>query len=556
MAVGRAPELDAIGVPSGPPPELEPRPPDRIEAAEDRKPAAQGASLGEASRAPRRAFGIRDAAAVVVVALAAFAVYDSTRNVVVVDHFSVPESFEKSGLTGAVLANQLIDYLNRLRPDLNAEPPPNALYAHLPSTVLDALYRVPATTSPSLQPPDLEIPTTGLSLRALSRYISSVLGRDKFRISGELVALDDRLRLIVRVGDMAETFEESAKPPLQGIDRLLSRASRHVYRTLQPLVWLSWECQDTQRSCEVELRENRKRWREDQLILAHFVAGLIRTLQYRYEEAAAQFHIVMTAPAPTTANQQYLKEVRAHACVDRAIALKAQGHLQEALKAFDHATCQQHVNADSYRADTLLSLRRIDEAIAKAEGAVTATETALKGTPASTYLKYSAAYANYILGRALVERRRHDAAIVRFRRAAEHNEQYHWTFFWWARALQAQGKPEEAEKMLRKVGNLTESDSIPVRYLLATLLSERNRPEDAIRELTETVRINPAYPDPYYDLCVLYRRTGSHAQAFAHCHAYVAMARATPSPEAETKSRMQHCSEIIRELAAAQESRS
>lgn len=511
--------------------------------------AARRTTLDKALGRWRRRLGLVNIAAGAVIVLLGLNVYDSLRGVIVVERFSVPEAFDKSGLNGTVLANQLIDHINRLRPSLNYEPPSNASYASVPTNVVSALFRVPAAISSSLQPPDLEIPQTGISLRALSRYLASWLGRDNFRISGELLSMDDRLRLVLRVGDQMESFEEPATHQLKAIDDLLTRSSRHVYKILQPLVWLSWECQDSARPCEDELTQNRQRWADDQLILGHFVAGLIRTIQLQHQHAEMHFQAVITTPAAPTASalHQHLTEVRAHACTARALALRAQGRVAEALKAFEDPICQQHVNAGSYWADMLLPLKRTDEAVEKAESAVRGTTKALRTAPTSPYFKHSACYANYVLGRARFEQRRYDLAVRSFAQAAEHDANYQGTFFWWAKTLHAQGKPADAERVLRRSGDLVHTD-IAVRYLLAVLLAENGRPEEAIRELHETLKLNRGYADPYYELCVLYQRTGSPTHAAAHCYAYLGFAKAATEPSDDLRAKAERAVAIIRAL--------
>jgi tetratricopeptide (TPR) repeat protein len=509
-----------------------------------------------AYRTLRRVSRPLNLASLAVLAFVGMTLYDALRTVIVVDPFTVPESFEKSGLTGVVLGNQLIDEINGLRPRMNPEAPHEDLYASLSSTVLDTLYRVPATLSPSLQPPDLEIPKTGLSLKTLSRYIASVVGTDRFRISGELVSVGDRLRLTVRVGsNRAEVFQEDAQDTLKAVDKLMGLAAKRVYRILQPLVWLSWECQQGRRGCESELARG-EGWPADQLMLGHLVAGLIRAVQYRFAEAEAEFQAVMVSDLPSQfRDDKRLAEIRIIACVNKAIALKLQRRLDEALVTFAQPMCKQHVDNFSHWAETLLELNRLDDAVATAAIGVRVAEEGVERTPRSPSSKYSAAYANCISGRALFENGRYEEAIVRLRRAEQHDPQYPWTFFWWARALQAQGKRQAAELMLGKVARLGVSDVGQVSYLLATLHVEDNRVTEAIDELQQTIKLNPGYAEPYEQLCVLYAQTKAKRQAVAYCSAYIGLSHAIPNPGRDVITRIAKAEETIRVVSLLPEVR-
>jgi len=493
-------------------------------------------------------------ASLAVLIFVGMTLHDALRTVIVVDPLTVPESFEKSGLTGNVLSNQLIDQIDRLRPTINPEAPREDLYANISLTMLEALYRVPATLSPALQPPDLEIPKTGLSLKTLSRYVASLAGTDRFRISGALVLIGDRHRLSIRVGNSpAEVFHEDSKDTLKAIDRLMERAAKRIYRILQPLVWLSWQCHDGRRACESELATNQG-WPADQLLLGHFVAGVIRAVQYRFPEAEEQFQAVLVSEAHGQfRDPARLSEIRAIACVNAAIALKLQRRFDAALKTFERPICREHVDNFSHWAETLLELDRLDEAVVTAETGAQLAEKQVQRSKQSPYSKYSAAYANSILGRALFEKHRYDDALVKLRRAEQFNPAYPWTFFWWARVLQAQGKRQEAEQMLANVAKLAGSDVGQVKYLVATLHAEDNRVAEAIEELLELVRVSPGFAEPYGQLCLLYSQTRANRDAVAHCYAYLGLARAIPNPSNEVGALMAKAAKAIGMLSHSRE---
>ena len=126
--------------------------------------------------------------------------------------FSVPPDFSARGLTGQVLAGQLLDHLS----DLQAR------------TVTGR----PASTYANDWGADIkvEIPETGVSIGELNRYLREWLGSET-KISGEVVRTPSGIAVTARAGEApGQRFEG----PEGDIDRLVVQAATAVYEQTQP----------------------------------------------------------------------------------------------------------------------------------------------------------------------------------------------------------------------------------------------------------------------------------------------------------------------------------
>jgi hypothetical protein len=129
-----------------------------------------------------------------------------------IEAFSVPPDLTQRGLTGQVVASQLLDKL-----------------ASLQAKTVTAR---PASTYANDWGGDIkvEIPETGVSIGELSRYLRQWLGSET-RITGEVVRTTAGLAVTARAGANAgETFQG----PDADLDRLIGLAAESVYRQTQP----------------------------------------------------------------------------------------------------------------------------------------------------------------------------------------------------------------------------------------------------------------------------------------------------------------------------------
>jgi tetratricopeptide (TPR) repeat protein len=126
--------------------------------------------------------------------------------------FSVPPDFAQKGLTGQVMASQLLDRLS----DLQAQ----------------TVTARPASTYANDWGGDIkvEIPETGVSIGELRRYLREWLGHET-RISGEVVRTSAGLAVTARAGQASGKRFEGNEADL---DKLVGQAAEAVYAETQP----------------------------------------------------------------------------------------------------------------------------------------------------------------------------------------------------------------------------------------------------------------------------------------------------------------------------------
>jgi tetratricopeptide (TPR) repeat protein len=60
-----------------------------------------------------------------------------------------------------------------------------------------------------------------------------------------------------------------------------------------------------------------------------------------------------------------------------------------------------------------------------------------------------------------------------------------------------------------------------VQFNLANLLEERGRLDQARDHYVEAIRLDSAYPDPHFNLALVYERLGKHGKACEQWRAYL-----------------------------------
>jgi hypothetical protein len=128
----------------------------------------------------------------------------------VIEPFAVPQDLAQRGLTGQVMAAQLLDKL----------------------TVMTASESSRATQSYANNWGDnikVEIPETGISVQELYSFLRQWLGHD-INISGEVYHTESGIAVTARAGDKGATFT-GAQTDLDG---LVQKAAEHVFETTQP----------------------------------------------------------------------------------------------------------------------------------------------------------------------------------------------------------------------------------------------------------------------------------------------------------------------------------
>ena len=158
---------------------------------------------------------MRLATAVVGIAVAsgfAMMVWDATHSKgLIIEPFAVPPEMAGRGLTGQVLATQMLDRLA----SMSARESSRAVQSYANNWGNNI---------------KVEIPETGVSIGELRRFLTEWLGHD-IRISGEVYRTTSGIAITARVGSEAGATFEGAETDL---NTLVQKSAEHVYETTQP----------------------------------------------------------------------------------------------------------------------------------------------------------------------------------------------------------------------------------------------------------------------------------------------------------------------------------
>ncbi|HWU56563.1 MAG TPA: hypothetical protein VN175_13730, partial [Rhizomicrobium sp.] len=143
----------------------------------------------------------------------AFLVWNAARsNELIIDAFSVPPDLAQKGVSGEVLAGEVVDRLVEIQEGITT-------------------FRAPQTYANTFgESVKLEIPDTGISLAELDRFLREKLGNNT-HISGALVRTAAGLKLTARIGGVGSDSVEGAESDL---DMLVQRAADAIYNRTQP----------------------------------------------------------------------------------------------------------------------------------------------------------------------------------------------------------------------------------------------------------------------------------------------------------------------------------
>jgi tetratricopeptide (TPR) repeat protein len=129
----------------------------------------------------------------------------------VVEAFSVPPDMAKDGLTGEVVATRFLDKLQAMQTATASDRPADSYQYNWGSDI------------------KVEIPETGLDLRAVSKFFRDRFGHTN-RITGEVTHTPTGIAVTARFGNVPATFTG----PANDFDELAGKAAEAVYRTSQP----------------------------------------------------------------------------------------------------------------------------------------------------------------------------------------------------------------------------------------------------------------------------------------------------------------------------------
>ena len=143
---------------------------------------------------------------------------------VVMDAFAVPPDLAARGLTGQVVASEILDKIGAMQTE---------------STSIQGAASLRRDSGDSIR---IVIPSTGISIGELDQFLRSWLGHET-HVNGEIVRSANGMRLTVRTGSEPGATAETSE---NNFDKALVTVAEHIYAQVQPL-----------RYCDYLLRERR-----------------------------------------------------------------------------------------------------------------------------------------------------------------------------------------------------------------------------------------------------------------------------------------------------------
>ncbi len=143
---------------------------------------------------------------------------------------SVPNRLTEAGMTPEVVARRLMDDVIAVQARVRGEP----------------MRRAGAELSGSQ--PDFSVPFTGLSLSAVASVLRDMMGMPETRVSGEITAEGEALRLRLRVSGFGVIFDDAG----ESADGLLRRAAPLVWRSVSPMLYAWWLTENAASEAEVQ----------------------------------------------------------------------------------------------------------------------------------------------------------------------------------------------------------------------------------------------------------------------------------------------------------------
>ncbi len=167
-----------------------------------------------------------------------FISHELSKNVILIEHFEVPEELEKQGYTSRVIINKLIDKINLIGTTIaERDWKKDGTYG------IDEVKEVIAAWSE--QQIELEIPGGGISLNSIIQYIrKSFIKKRTHTVFGEATTekKNNLIYMTIRVnGNHAKNIdsnelEDLEKITLEDLEKMLQKAAENIYRSVEPFI--------------------------------------------------------------------------------------------------------------------------------------------------------------------------------------------------------------------------------------------------------------------------------------------------------------------------------
>ena len=278
------------------------------------------------------------------------------------------QDLESLGYSGRAVAHKLIDQINFIR--LRA-------ITSVASRAFSGVWENAEI--------ETEIPGVGVSIASLFRQIKKVVGLEPTRITGAVVRDEEQIHVTVRIsGETSETINGE----LNSLDKILLKASEHVYRVIQPYILAAYQYQfDKQASLDtVKLIISKEPATDDPP--AFILWGLILADQGDHEGAITKYKEAIE-----------LDPTYALSYNNWGVALANQGDYEGAIAKYEKAIQLDPTNALPYSNWGLNLAHQTDNEgaiITKYEKAITKYKRAIELDPtnALSYINWGAALAN------------------------------------------------------------------------------------------------------------------------------------------------------------------
>jgi tetratricopeptide (TPR) repeat protein len=434
---------------------------------------------------------VRAAVAIFAVPFVIYVYREVTRDVLIIDPFTVPKSFEELGLTPEVMANRIGDHLREIEATTKTRMKKDAL---------TSMQDQGAT-------PDVEIPGTKLGMKSIIEITQSLFGIYPRHVSGDITLAtsppavasspsgENRVQVTIYV-----TMGRDRSQPVRAIeddgnaDSVAHRTAEMVLGQVNPYVFAAY-LRDQKRYDEAietiqGLFQNLSldtRYRENAINLW----GNLLADQNRYPEAIAKYEEAIE-----------LNPKDAYPYNGWGTALNAQSKYDEAIVKFKKAVSFDPKFVDCYNnwGNALNAEGKNDQAIVKFHQAIDLDP------------KYGIAYNGW--GNALSAERRYDEAIVEYKKATDIDPRYTIAYLNWGVALNAQRRYDEAIVEYKRAVDLDP------KYARAHLnwgitLGDEKRYDDAIIEYKKVVDLDPKYAVAHVDWGVALNAQRRYDEAIA-----------------------------------------
>jgi tetratricopeptide (TPR) repeat protein len=434
----------------------------------------------------------RLAIAIFVLPILLYVYREVTRDVLIIDPFTVPKNFEAAGLTSEVMANRIGDALRQIE-EAVAE---TRMKKDNPTSLRDE-----GST------PDVEIPGTKLGLKAVIDITRTFFGIYPEHISGDIVVPVNApanadlppakqqatvtiyvtqgrnrsapVRVIVAADDVEKLMQRTAETVLGRVNPYLLASYREDHQEYAEAIGI------VERMVQDPSVDRRHRGAALQLW------GIVLYDQEKYDEAIAKYQkAIELDPKDTDPYSGW------------GTVLSRQRKYDEAIAKYQKAIELDPKDAYPYNGwgNVLLNLKKYDEAVAKYQKAI---EIDPKDTDP---------YNGW--GNALRDQKKYDEAVAKYQKAIELDPKDAYPYNGWGNVLYDQKKYDEALAKYQKAIELDPKFAVPYNGWGNVLLNQKKY-DEAIAKYQKAIELDPKFAAPYYGWARVLRAQGKSDEAAA-----------------------------------------